>query len=65
MLMSIVNPTPMTKPLPLGTSPIRCITTVLLIGWGLSVHYERLQHVYILLCVFFTYIVCIYRCDDV
>lgn len=37
MLMSILNPTSTTKPHPQGKSPIRCITTVLLIGWDLSV----------------------------
>ncbi len=50
------NPASTTKPHPQGKSPIRCITTVLLIGWDLSVIkglYDACAICCEALCVFF------------
>lgn len=57
MLMSFLNPTSITRPHPQGESPIRCITTVLLIGWDLSVNMKDCNDG---MCIFLWSVVCFY-----
>lgn len=75
MLMSIRDSTSTSKPHPQVKSPIRCITTVLLIGWDLSVILKdcndgmcNLLWSVLFFLLWYKYVIVltfIYKCDDV